>query len=79
MTTIITADHYSATTQAVSDAIDLSIAQDETVTVECLSEDRHSFVVASLNEACEGSEDDAEFWGADCDRGAWRVRVKGPR
>jgi hypothetical protein len=74
--TTINADHYRATTQAVSAAIDLSIAQTEIVTIE--ADGSHDAVCAELAQECEGSVEDAspaEYWGTNLDGDDWRVHV----
>lgn len=78
-TNSITADHYSATTQAVRDAIDASIRENRIPTIECLSDDTFGAVKRELLAECEG-EDGETYWGVALDdegeaRDDWRVRV----
>ena len=74
---MINADHYSATTQAVSDAIDQSVAQTEIVTIEAVRS--LDAVLEELGRECEGSVEDGEgpyeYWGTDLDGVEWRVHV----
>lgn len=81
MTTLITADHYAATSQAVEAAIAASIAG-ETVEIECLRASTREAIEAELHEACEGV--DGSTYSGECDdpedddvRARWSVRVIG--
>lgn len=82
---MITADHYIATTQAISDAIDRSIRHDEIVRIECLRASTHEAICRALAGQCEGTDGDGDYWGTrdddDDDDGEspWRVRVLPPR
>lgn len=74
---LIHADTYYATSQAVSDAIDRSISHQEIVTIRT---GRHYEAVCMwLAEACEdsvvASGSLTEFWGRNDDGDAWRVHV----
>lgn len=73
----INANHYSATSQLVSAAIDRSISHDEIVTIEA-NTSRFDGVCSELFEACEGDADNNgvhEYWG-ELDGNQWRVHVE---
>jgi hypothetical protein len=54
MTTLITADHYVATTQAVEAAITAALPADaDTVEIECLSSSARLAVESHLHDACD--------------------------
>lgn len=84
--TTYTADHYSATTQAIRDVIARSISHDEIVHLECLSPATAEAIVDELERESEGSIGECEssregwttreYWGADYDRNEWRVHVE---
>ena len=77
MSTAINANEYSATNQAITDAIDRSVSHSEIVTI--LAHGHESAVCEDLERECEGSvEADgvSEYWGTDCDGESWRVHVR---
>jgi len=76
----ITAPHYSATAQAIEDAIATSIRRDCTVEIEHLGDaGLRSDIVSQLWAECDGdsTENDGAqvFWGEDLDGAAWKISV----
>jgi hypothetical protein len=82
MTTLITADHYAATTQAVEVAIDAAKAG-ETVIIECLRASTRLAIEAELADEADDISGDVysgEAWddaedATDDDMVRWTVRL----
>lgn len=76
---LILADQYSATTQAVSEAIADSIQRDEVVMIECVRDGIWGAVTEELDVACDGNVENGEvmeYWGKTDDGDDWRVHVR---
>ena len=77
----INANAYTATTQAVADAIAASIREGRSATIEASGTAREA-IEDELGRESEGStlrnaaaDGQSEFWGVDCDGEEWRVYV----
>jgi hypothetical protein len=83
MSHLINARRYSATSQAIEDAIALSIRHTEIVHID--PGPYYDAIASELRDACDGTSDgndETEFWGVvhndDDEPQEWRVHVEVP-